>query len=73
MLGIPTTVQLTLNSTNVVVNGQSQDIAMLAGQPTLAGRIRPVVRDGRSYVPVRVLADIFGVPIGFEAGVITLG
>jgi TPR repeat protein len=72
-LGVETTVVLTLDSPVVSVNGQTFDIATLAGQPSLAGRICPVVIGGRSYVPVRVLAEIFNVPISFESGRFTLG
>ncbi|MCL2049888.1 MAG: copper amine oxidase N-terminal domain-containing protein [Defluviitaleaceae bacterium] len=73
MTGVQQTVVLTLDSPNISVNGQSFDIAVRAGQPALAGQISPVVINGRSYVPARVLAEIFGVPIDFRSGVVTLG
>ncbi|MCL1843719.1 MAG: copper amine oxidase N-terminal domain-containing protein [Defluviitaleaceae bacterium] len=63
--GVYQEVTLTLDNANITVNGQSHDIATLAGQPQLAGRINPVVIAGRSYVPARVLANIFAVPIEF--------
>jgi hypothetical protein len=68
------TVVLTLDSPTIMVNGQAQDIATLANQPMLAGRIAPVVLNGRQYVPARVLANIFNVPIEFQApGTVILG
>jgi hypothetical protein len=74
--GIEQTVVLTLDSPTIMVNGQSFDIATRAGQAPRhvpVGSITPVVIANRQYVPARVLADIFGVPISFEAGTVTLG
>jgi hypothetical protein len=61
-----------------MVNNVPYDIATRAGQGTvlggsLVGNINPVVIAGRSYVPARVLAEIFGVPIDFVAGAVILG
>jgi hypothetical protein len=67
------TVVLTLDSPTIIVNGQSHDIATLAQQPMLAGRIAPVVINGRQYVPARVLANIFNVPIDYQPGTVILG
>jgi len=72
-MGASTTVTLTLNSPNVSINGQSFDIATHANQPSLAGQIRPQVINGRQYVPARILANAFGIPIEFSAGTVTLG
>jgi len=71
--GATQTVVLTLDSTNISVNGVNYDIAELSGQPALHGRIAPQVINGRQYVPARVLATIFGVPISFDSGVVSLG
>jgi len=73
LLGVETTVVMTLNSATIQVNGEAHDIATLSGQPQLAGRVMPVVINDRSYVPARVLANIFGVPISFSSGTVTLG
>jgi len=67
------TVVLTLDSPSATVNGNAVDIATGAGQGQLAGNIRPVVIEGRSYVPARFLAGIFGVPIEFQSGTVILG
>jgi hypothetical protein len=72
-LGNSQTVSLTLDSPVAMVNGQSVDIATAAGQGALAGNINPVVIAGRSYVPVRFLANIFGVPVDFVGGAVILG
>jgi hypothetical protein len=71
--GIQQTVVLTLDSPTATVNGSPVDIATGAGQGQLAGQIRPVVINGRSYVPARFLAGIFGVPIDFQTGTVILG
>ena len=66
-------VSLMLDSPIITINGQEYDIAVKAGQTALEGQISPVIIDGRAYVPVRVLAEIFGVPVEFEPGIVTLG
>jgi len=72
--GVEQTVVLTLDSPTATVNGQSIDIATGAGQGQLAGQINPFVSpDGRSYVPARFLATIFGVGIEFNGNGVTLG
>jgi len=72
-LGVQTTVVTTLGSTNISINGETFDIATRARQPQFAGRIQPVLRDGRQYVPARVLAETFGIPISFSNRTVTLG
>ncbi|MCL2223767.1 MAG: copper amine oxidase N-terminal domain-containing protein [Defluviitaleaceae bacterium] len=67
------TVVLTLDSPVAMVNGNPVDIATGAGQGALAGNIQPVVIGGRSYVPARFLATIFGVPIEGDGRTVTLG
>lgn len=59
--GIPQTVILTLDSPIITVNGIPYDIAQKSLQPALSGQITPVVIGGRVFVPVRVLAEIFGI------------
>ena len=72
--GVEQTVVLTLDSPTATVNGQTIDIATGAGQGQLAGQINPFVSpDGRSYVPARFLATIFGVGIEFNGNGVTLG
>ncbi|MCL2357485.1 MAG: copper amine oxidase N-terminal domain-containing protein [Defluviitaleaceae bacterium] len=58
------TVITTLGSTNIVVDGVTHDIATLAGQGSeLGGMVAPILIAGRQYVPARVIADVFGIPI----------
>jgi hypothetical protein len=71
--GVYQTVVLTLDNPVAMVNGQPVDIATGSAQPQLAGAINPVVNAGRSFVPARFLANIFGVPIDFQAGTVILG
>ncbi|MDR0272798.1 MAG: copper amine oxidase N-terminal domain-containing protein [Clostridiales bacterium] len=71
--GVETSVLLTLENPSIFVNGKVQDIALLSGQPELEGQLFPVVFDSRIYVPVRVLANIFGLPVSFENGTVILG
>jgi hypothetical protein len=68
-----TSATLTLDNPNIVVNGTPHDIATRAGQPRFAGTLSPVVQNDRQYVPARVLANIFGIRIGFSGGTVTLG
>jgi hypothetical protein len=73
VLGAPVTVSLTLGSPNVTINGQSFDIAVAAGQTALVGKVMPQVVNDRQYVPARILANAFGIPVDFVGGSLVLG
>jgi len=58
------TVVGTLDSTSAVVNGESVDIATFVNFGSgPAGSVRPVVVNGRSFLPVRFFANAFGLNI----------
>jgi hypothetical protein len=71
--GEDVTVVLNLESPIVLINGEAHDIAVRANQPQLEGMVTPVVIANRMYVPARILAETFGIPISFENGTVTLG
>jgi len=71
--GTSRTVVLYLDRPTASVNGQQMDIAVGAGHPQHYGRIIPTVVDSRMFVPVRFLANQFGVPLQWADPNVILG
>jgi len=67
------TVSLTNNSNRAIVNNQNVDIATFAGASGPANSVNTIIIDGRSFVPLRFLANAFLLPINFQDGTVTLG
>jgi hypothetical protein len=66
--GLNVEILMSVGSSNITLNGVSQDIATFVNQPTLAGQIVPVNRHGRIYVPGRLVANALGIPFGSAPG-----
>jgi len=66
--GEPVTIVMTVGSPIATINGVATDIATFVGQPSLAGQIAPITESGRTYVPVRFLANAFGIPFRSISG-----
>ena len=60
--GRQVTVVMSAGNPTATIDGISVDIATAVGQLSLAGQIFPIVEGGRTYVPVRFLANAFGIP-----------
>jgi hypothetical protein len=58
--GSAVVVELTVGSSNIRVNGTVSDIAELAGQAHLRGRVVPGFVDDRLFLPLRVLTEVYG-------------
>jgi hypothetical protein len=72
--GINTTVTLVADTSNIIINGETHDVATFLGRPALAGSIRNTyIIDDRTCIPVSLLAAAFGIPVRFERGALILG
>ncbi|MCL2386976.1 MAG: copper amine oxidase N-terminal domain-containing protein [Defluviitaleaceae bacterium] len=67
------TVSLTNNSNRAIVSGQNVDIATFAANSGPANSVNTIIIDGRSFVPLRFLANAFLLPISFQDGTVVLG
>ena len=65
-------VQLTVGSTNAIVNGDTVDIANFAGASGPIGSISTINVNGRTFVPLRFLANAFLLDIRWQAGTVFL-
>jgi len=61
-------IQMTIGLPFATIDGGLVDIATFVGQPTLEGQIVPITESGRTYVPVRFLANAFGIPFRSVSG-----
>jgi len=70
--GFTVTVEMTVGSTNVTINGTTLDIAdSVGGASGPSGTIRVINEGNRNYLPLRSLAQAFGwVPI-WEGSAVT--
>ena len=71
--GQTVTVVVTQGSNFATINGTQVDIATFAGQSGPAGSIQPQNVGGRLFLPLRFIANAFDIPVGWDAGVVTLG
>jgi hypothetical protein len=59
--GSQVTVEVSVANPTARVNGNPVDISTAAGHPQFAGRVSPVIVNDRTFVPVRFLAESFGI------------
>ena len=60
VLGSPVSIHLTIGSNMAVVNGMSVDIASFAVGSGPAGSVRAQIIEGRTFLPLRFVAQAFG-------------
>ncbi|MDR1663952.1 MAG: hypothetical protein LBR83_03405 [Clostridiales bacterium] len=64
--GVPVTLSLVSNGTEITVNGVTHDIADYAGAPNLRGLCAALNENGSVYLPLRAICNAFGITVTWD-------